>query len=306
MKNKFLNIMRYVLGFVIIGALVYKVGLVKIADTLSNITAYALLSFILIYIVSFTFSTTNIFMLLKCIHKKPVFSNVLHSFVNAWALGLLLPSKLGDFSMPFFLKTDSIDLGTGFATVFVDRLISFFVIYVFASFGVSELGKNFLLNIALVGLFIIAVITLFKFGFVKKIIGKFFVNKYINLNGFYETLVLYSRKKRLLAFNFLLSLINVLLSTLVIYIFFRTYGANVNFLTVLFIFSMVKIVSLIPLTPGGSGLKEVSAVYLFGLAGVDNGITIGVFLTILIFNYLTAFISLCILKKPKSQQPAHV
>ena len=42
----------------------------------------------------------------------------------------------------------------------------------------------------------------------------------------------------------------------------------------------------------GLGIREVTAVYLFDLVGIAPKITIGIYLIILFFNYITAFICL--------------
>ena len=96
-------------------------------------------------------------------------------------------------------------------------------------------------------------------------------------------------------------MLNILLQTLFSYILFKNYGADIGFLTILFISSIVKLVALIPLTPGGSGLKEVSAVYLFGLVSINASITASVYITILIFNYLISAVSMLVIKKPSSK-----
>jgi len=302
MKNKILGSLRYVLGFAIIAVLIYKVGLSKIFDTLMNLNLINIPILIFIFIAMFTIPTFNINLLLRSVKFNLPFLTVMRYFISSWALGLFLPAKLGDFSLAFFLKKDSVGLGTGFAVVFIDRFISFFAICIFAGIGaVLLLDKNPVLIFALIIVLIALVLIFVKSDLIKRLVEKIFVNKYINLTGFHEALRHYFRKKRILTFNFAISVLNILLQTLFSYILFKNYGADIGFLTILFISSIVKLVALIPLTPGGSGLKEVSAVYLFGLVSINASITASVYITILIFNYLISAVSMLVIKKPSSK-----
>ena len=77
---------------------------------------------------------------------------------------------------------------------------------------------------------------------------------------------------------------------MIAYYLFIGFGNHVAFIDVVMILAILSLITNIPITLNGLGIRELGAVYLFGLIGNDAVIVTSVFLTSLILRYITAVI----------------
>ena len=111
--------------------------------------------------------------------------------------------------------------------------------------------------------------------------------------GFSKSLFGYFRKfKKELLLNLFLTVIKFFLSAFATYLFFFAFNEfRVGYFNTLLITSITTILSMIPISLNGLGIKEGAAVYLFSRLGIDAAITGSVFVGILIFSYACALVT---------------
>ena len=135
-----------------------------------------------------------------------------------------------------------------------------------------------------VGLFFI--MSNFGRGFVKR----FILRKYSDVfAGFSKTFFYYLKEKtNVVILNFFLSIIRWTFGAMSVYIMFLSLNYEPKFFYVWIIKPLTIIVSLIPITIAGLGVREGSAIFLFGIINIPPNITASVYFTFTAINYLLA------------------
>ena len=298
---KFKNWFRLILGLTILIFIYYKVGIKNLINTFSSINGYYLIPIIFLSIISILLGVINIKLLIIPTKKHVPFWKLTKYYMISWSLGLFSPGKIGEFSISYFLKKYGIFIGEGIALSLVDKFLTLICLFVISLGGVFIFFTNSqaLWIIFTFIIFCIAGIFSILSKKIRKVLQKFIPKKISKeLKGFSKLLFIYINKhKNLLLINLLLSFIKWLIVFLAIYYLFISFNLKVSFLMIIAIISISKIISLVPITISGLGVREGIAIYLFNKIGVNISIVLSVFLTLLIINYLTALITLLIIKK---------
>src|SRR3989344_2713076 len=79
-------------------------------------------------------------------------------------------------------------------------------------------------------------------------------------------------------------------NALLIILIFKAMGIDVSFLYAILINAVTLIVSLVPLTPNGLGIREAVGTFLFSRVGVPIEATVAMYIIILMMNYTTGII----------------
>jgi hypothetical protein len=291
MKKKLSTIFRLLLGVLILAILIYKVGVKEIYETLISINLSFLFVVIVVNFIPFFIATLNLKLLIDGI-KKISFFKLLKYYILSWSVGLFVPGRLGEFSLIYFLRKEDIDIGKGTVVAVIDKLItavtlSFLTIAAFfVFFTAAEVVK--LVGFLFVGflLFLFFIVTEMGRGLIKKFILRKFADKF---KGFSETFFFYfKKKKKVLLINFFLTFIKWVLNAVIISILFLAFGVSIDFYYVLLVTSTTIIISLIPISISGLGVKESAAVLLFGQIGVSASVVVSVFLIFTVISYIFA------------------
>ena len=145
--------------------------------------------------------------------------------------------------------------------------------------------------VALLLILFLLIIIISNFGraIIKKIIGKL-AFKFI---GFSKSLLyLLKSKKKILILNYLITLLKWLISSIFICLIFMALDVKISIIYIFLISAVSQLISIIPITLSGLGIREVSSVYLYSLINVEPAKVISISLIMLLFNYLTASIVL--------------
>lgn len=212
----------------------------------------------------------------------------------AFSANLFAPAKSGDL-VKIFAHTNIRNKSFLFSGIISDRISDLIVLSILTFIGgiylKNDLGIIIGISIFLVILSLILLNLSFKHKFKNKFIKKLRIIFYNGLN-FYSNF-----SKNILIIIFL-SFINWILASIQIWVFFLAFGGNVPFLIVISLFPISVILSLIPLTPSGLGVREVSFVYLFMLYSdpqINLAVSISYFITNSLFpaligiNFLNEF-----------------
>ena len=118
------------------------------------------------------------------------------------------------------------------------------------------------------------------------------IGKYADkFKGFYKAfknLFLYHKKK--IAINIFITLLRPIGNALLIIFIFKAMGIETSLLYTILINAVTLIVSLIPLTPNGLGIREGVGSFLFLQIGVPLESSVAMYLIILMMNYATGII----------------
>ena len=287
MSKKINIFLKILVSVILLSLLVYKIGLKKLIDTLLKIDSRFLWIVLSFYLILFVLGAINLKILFDSLVRIKL-KDMFRYYVLSWAVGLVTPGKIGDYSIAYFLKK-KINLGKSIAITTIDKIITVVVLFIMSIFGFFI----FLEYYDAIKIMLIIIVLLCVLGgvlFSKKI--KDFVKKYLlkdkakMFTGFSKTLNLFvRRKKKILLINFILTLFKWILASVISYYLIISFGIQTEFLILIPITAMTLIISLVPISLSGLGVKELTAVYLYGLVGIDASIAMGVHVLILCFNY---------------------
>ena len=284
--GKFLNIIRNIIGILILVILVYYVGTNNIFNSFKSINFLYFPIILVSYISSLLLSTLCISFLIK---KKIPFNKLFRCYTLSWVYGLLLPGKLGEFSLVYFLKKERLSISTSLVVSFIDKLITFLLFSVITVIGVL-LVFNFRQGInALILFLIIIVMTALaaKINLLSKIVPKKY-KSYIK-PFFNEYHHFFKNDKKRIYKNLYFTLVRWFVDGVSIFMIFLALGITVNIIYVLIINTMTALLSLIPLTANGLGIRQSAGVYTFSKLNINPAITVNMYLISLSFTYLIAF-----------------
>jgi len=217
---------------------------------------------------------------------------------------LITPGKIGEYSLAYFIK-DSVDIGRSVAVVTIDKIITVIVLCLmtitgaFVFFEFSDALKIIALIVLLVSVIIGSVFS----RKLRELVKRYFLRKKAKVfSGFSTTLKEYtSSKKKILAINFGLTFLKWSTSTIGIYILITSMGEQTGFFILFPLTAVTTIVALIPISLSGLGTKELTAVFLYNLIGIEAQITLSVHIILLFFNYFFTLLFLLMYKNSDSE-----
>ena len=285
--------------------LFYKVGFLEIYQLILKMKLVFLPLIILFFMLNFICGFFKIKILLKPLNKKISFLKIAKYSIIAWSFGLFSPSKIGEFSMPFFLKKEGISLGEGFAMQVLDKgmmVFSFAIIAIFSALIFFSIRNAFLFSIIL---FLTLTICLFIVlsRFTRNIIKKYVLKKYsLKFKGFSKTLFNYLKNSKVYLFlAFIFSLVKIFFMAFVVYFLFLSFGVDIPLVYIIMIMAITIASSMIPISMNGLGVRQSIGVFLYSQIGISPLIAMGNYTIQLALNYITGtiFVSYYVWKKKK-------
>ncbi len=212
----------------------------------------------------------------------------------AFSANLFAPAKSGDL-VKIFAHKNIRNKSSLFSGIISDRISDLLVLSILTFIGGIYLKNN--LGIIIGTLIFVVILSLILLNLLLK---HKFKNRFIKKIRiiFYNGLNFYSNFSKNILIIIFLSFINWTLASIQIWVFFLAFGGNVPLLIVISLFPISVILSLMPLTPSGLGVREVSFVYLFMLYSdpqVNLAVSISYFVTnsilpaLLGINFLNEF-----------------
>jgi len=301
MKKYIKQILKIAVSVLLISILFYKVGFKGVYENLVTVNLFYITLVIIVFLMSFLIASISIKVLLLPLKarrlglKKLVWYNML-----TYAISRFIPGRVGDLSMVYFLKKEDMAIGRASAIVLMDRIIVFFVHFTLACFGFFIFFPSIVaVKLTCISILIFAVLIFFiiwKKG--RDIVKKYILRKHSNMfAGFYKTFSSYFKHfKHLLFINIILALVKIFFFGLIIYLAFCAVNqqVNISILTIMIIASITEILSLIPITLSGLGVRETSAVFMFSKLGILAEFTMSAYLILLFIRYISSGILLLI------------
>jgi len=286
--SKTLNILKLILGILIIAAIALKVGLDNILEQIYRINPLVVIPILIILFVTFIIACLNLYLFLRVLGYRIGIMRLFRCYMISWSVGLLIPGKLGEFAIVPLLKTEGVGLGKGLSVAMLDKLITVFTLGL-----ISIAGLLFIFSVpqtagitALIVMGIVLPVALIASGHARMFVRKFILRKYERrFTGFSKTFFLLMKSKVTLV-NIMLTFLKWAVSATTLWLFFVSIGSSVSIVHIFFINCIATIVSLIPVTIGGAGIRELTAVYMYSAVGVGSSVVMGVYILFLALNYL--------------------
>jgi uncharacterized protein (TIRG00374 family) len=272
----------------------------------------------LVYLSSLAFGFWRWNMLLKTLEVSASLKRRVVSFAGGNFFNYFLPSTVGgDLVRSFDLSTHTKKTKEVVATVLLDRLSGYVgleIVFLSALF----LGWKLMpLKIVLPGAILI---TFLLVAFLLTIFNNFFYSK-INrllslpvtgkfgeaLRSLHEELHIFKKNKGIIIHSIILSVVIQILSPLGCYVVALSLGLKISFLYFLIFFPIIGVITLLPISLGGMGFKDLLAVYFFASIGVPKNLSlafslIGLFI-VLVYACLGGLIYVFALHYRRKQYP---
>ncbi len=285
------NLLKILFSIVIIYLLIRNIGLEKIWSALKSTNLWILSLVLPIKLFSLLLNGVNITLFLQAIGKKIRFWKVVVWSNLAWSIGLFFPGRVGEFSIIYFLKNEDVEFGESTAVALLDKMTTFFVLSVLSIIGVFYyFNPTSALWLAVILVVVMgANVAIFLNAHLRGLVKEYLLKKYARLfKGFNDSFRKILGNKTMMIGNTLVTAIKWFFSFSAFSVIFLSLGAEVKVTDVMMISSLATIVSLIPISLGGIGLREYTAVYLFNGMGISQEITFVTYLLNTFINYLFA------------------
>lgn len=301
MKKIISSFLKFGLGVGLLLVLFMTIGFKEIYQNLTQINILYIPFLILIWYFVLLIGSINIWILLKPLGKKVVFSKLFQYYLLTWASILVIPGRLGEFSLVYFLKKEQIEIGEGFAILVLDKLMTIILSFIISLFGIFIF---FTADVAFKIITLFLLVLAFGLFFIFNRIGRNLIKKYIlrkyasKFKGFYVTLRRYIRNyKKILLLNAIITSLRLIIMSFILYLIFVAFNQPISFVYVIIILCIMTILALIPITTNGLGIKEVSGVILLSKLGIDSVISTAIFATHLIIVFFVCLLNVLLIRR---------
>lgn len=207
------------------------------------------------------------------------YKNLLLNGFKLQALTLIVPGRIGDIGLVYFLRNElKKEITTSF--IITDKILTLLVTGVIASIGLAYFyewiyGLIFLLALFSIVIFIKLLVNKnFYLGNIKasKIINQLYIEGFKNIKKILNEML--CDYKNIIT-NLLFTLSRAILAGISFTLILHWYGTDVSVWYVILVQALAQIVAIIPITFMGIGLVESINIHFIGsLAGVDTSIVL--------------------------------
>ncbi len=292
MKNNLSVFIRLVLCVLLVSFIIYKVGFLSIINVLKNLNIFWLLPVFFIYFISIVLGACNIYLLLP-LRKDLCYWRFLKYYLISSSVGMFTPGNIGEFYITKLLKKHKIKLSSSATITILDKLITVLVMAIISLVGIIFMFKysiNYLIPLTFLVLLILVSVLLINRKFFT-ILGFLFKKHKKSFGGSYKLLINLLKNKKINLFtNILLTFIKWFVTVIGIKLVFLSLGLNVDFLLILVVTASARLVSMIPITVDGLGVKESIAILMYGVYAIGSVYVASMYIVYFFINYSLALI----------------
>jgi uncharacterized protein (TIRG00374 family) len=287
---------RVVLALGLLVWLFSKVNLVQAVKTVKNFNGLFLTAAVIAYLGFVLISTWRWKILLDVQDLRFSFGELVRFYFVALLFNNILPTAIGGDVMRIVYTMKEDKRATAFSATFVDRMIGFIGLFAFTLFVSMCLffvhRRNEFFIFSLVGLALLVAITgvLFSMRLYRvfsKILRRIKILKLgERLDRVYEAITRYRHHRFALGSCLLLSL-GVQAFIALVWFAVNLAAGGIRPVVYFFLYiPIIGVISMIPVTPGGLGLREASFFTLFTRVGLAQDKAVGVALTVLVISII--------------------
>ena len=284
------KILKAIIGIAIFILLLWSIGIQETAAALFSMNPLFIAPVVALSLFRLMISSFNMKLLINPLKKIP-FRRFHTFYLSSWVTSLLLPGRIGDFSLSHFLRKEEIKIGESTAAIFLDKLITLLFFTVVSLIGFFLLFVEGILTYAF--LLLLAWILIFALFLTRKgraALRRILTKRYESrFEGFSKRLFFYAQyKKRLIAINAVITVLSWGIETTSALLLFQGFGQHVGFFTLFLIIAMATFVASIPISMNGLGIREGLYVLLLGTQGIASPIVFSVAIVNLAISYAIA------------------
>jgi uncharacterized protein (TIRG00374 family) len=277
-------LLKLLITLLILLYLVYKADFSAIKQLLLKIDVLLFcLSFIII--ISRDIFLAMRWKILLAFHNNHFSSLLLtqYYYISAF-FSLFLPTAVGgDVVRWYYLHDNGIKHNHALSSILYERFLGIISLVFFASFCIFvdfEMAGSGVIKITMVMFLFLCLASfvtfwhfhrLLKWKWLAKILSRF-----KSIVKFIENIRDYSQNMRVVLYCLILSLIAQLMGILAVYLIALSLGSSVNFLYFIVFLPIVWLISMIPISIGGLGLREGAFILLFMSIGMPKEMAIAI------------------------------
>lgn len=286
---------KLVIGISILSFLFYKIGSQDIVEILGSIQFVYLIPSLIFLALNMVLNTFGLKYISKLCDKNIGFGRMFKYYFMMWTISLFVPGLFGQLSLIFFLKKEGMSWNESSAVCILDKAItlSFVLLMAYCGFFLFlPLNQAILLTSIISSISIISVFLLIHFKrnrIISTILPKQ-VNEGINQLCLISSK--YRKNKQILIITILTTISKWVAKSLFIFFIFKSVHQSILWIYILIINSIETLVSSIPITLSGLGLREMTGSILYPKVGGELPKVIGMYLVLLIMTYSIMFIGL--------------
>lgn len=221
-------------------------------------------------------------------------------FCKGFFLSMMTPGRVGDFARALFVKK-KVGLVFGLATILLDRLMDIVLLILVALIGLvlfSQLSGIWVINplfliviLAALGIGLWYVLQDRKQGFFRRFIFLLIPEKYNSkIRQAYQELIAtlrdFQKHPKTLLAAFLLGIVNWILAFFTSFFVGSALGIDQSIFFFGIVISIMALVELIPISIGGIGTREATAIVLFSVVGLSAETAVAFSLTYFAIGYV--------------------
>lgn len=288
MNQKAANALKLLASIAVIAALFHLAGTEKIIQSLAVFNLFYALPVLLIFLIVLLISAYNVRILYDT-HAALNEKDFLHNYLYSWAIGSIFPGKIGDFSLAYMVK-DKVRVGESTAIILLDKLVTLLVLTVFGSLSIflffrGNDAMNAVLLLAAIWLAgILIVLTSRGRNVLKMLMPKKVLESFAGFSSTMNSFL--SEGKMRLCLNLTLTLAKLLLQSTAFVLLFMGLGIQTGIVEIMLITSAATLLSFLPITMGGLGLREGAFAFLALQAGIPLKHSVSASIISTAINYL--------------------
>lgn len=293
------NTLKLLIGVLMIALCVKQIHWAPFIETLVSVKLGFVVIGMVLTLLNMVIAALRWYLLLHALHIDAAFGRVLKLLFIGMFFNVFLPGGLaGDIVRSVQAKNEGSSFEDAFSSVFTDRLLGLFGLVLLAMIGFvfqwdalrdSGVLRYFLIPSVLVCLFPIFFYSrriMKRFRFLIAPLGK--VGQ--KIEELYRSLYKYRYSPAKVAVVFGITLFNHIIMFASIYTFALSLNARVSFVYFILFLPIIGILSMVPVTIGGLGLREFGFVLLFPLVGMAKAQALGASLFFFMALVLVAFV----------------
>ncbi len=291
---------RVAISAILLIALIWWTGPAQLLESVRNLRWGWLLAAIAVNYVSLLIGTANVVMLTRAVLPFVHARASAKAFLRSWAVGMIAPGKFGDLTYAHFLSSDDTNLAPGLAVGVVDKVVTFAVtaaiavigLALFVSTGDALWGAAFAVA-ATVALLVVVFSKRLRGLARTRVLGRH-AAKFTGFSAHVTTLLV--RKRGILALNLVLTIARLVLMGVAIVLSFRALNVEVALIDVIVIQAVGQLVSLIPITLAGLGVRQGTSIVLFErISGIPAAPVLTQSLIMTVVSYINVAIVFAVL-----------
>jgi len=273
-KKITIPVLKIIVSFSLVFLLFYKLGFNNVIAQVLAVNFYWFFGGIIIFVISNILGSYQWQLLLKARDIELRLAKITAFYFTGLFFNNFLVGYIGGDAIRIYDITKATGRNTeAISTVFLDRFIGFMMLTTLALgaaiywIDLFASSKILLTILSLFSCWVLLFFLLFNEKLMEKVtwLIKFMLpeNVKAKIRGIYTGINEFKNHKKILVKVFLLSLITQMLRILVHYVTARSIGVNLNIMYFIIFIPIIALISSLPISIGGIGVRESSAVALF-------------------------------------------